>query len=242
MSRSRSFCLLERKGREGRGERSAARSREPQPRVVLDVRLRHGDLDPARGGDDGRQRGDGALGDLLERLVEVLPLVVRHEAVFLREVRAPVAREGKEGFLRVDLDGGLRPRRLEPVRDAVVVGAEHDRVAALHLEPQLGVALGDLRGSPRHGRLDHAVDARGLRGADLGADAQHDVVHVERQRRAVDEQLGAQAHAEAQPLGCRHAKLDAAVRRAQRVGGLRCLARRRQAEPQNERCGACHVL
>ena len=37
-------------------------------------------------------------------------------------------------------------------------------------------------------------------------------------------------------------KLDAAVRRAQRVGGLRCLARRRQAEQQDERCGACHVL
>ena len=129
-------------------------------------------LTPSRRLDDGRHAGRASPGDVLQRQVEELPLVVREEAVFLRD-RRRVASPAKRTAIssRVDLHLGARQRRLEPVGDAVVVGAEHDGVAALHLEAKLVVVLGDLAGSPRDRRLDHAVDARGLRGAELRADA-----------------------------------------------------------------------
>src|SRR5262249_57593486 len=62
-----------------------------------------------------------------------------------RVVDAVVAGEGEDGLLAVDLHLLRRERGLEPVGDALVVGAEHDRVAALEVEPELGEALAETR-------------------------------------------------------------------------------------------------
>src|SRR5206468_9726873 len=125
--------------RERRLQRGAGGPAQPQAGVALDVRLGDRDLDPVLRNDRGERR-ERALGDLLERQRRVLPLLVREQAVFLRVVRAARVREAEDRLLAEDLDLARRQRGLEAIRDAVVEGAEADRVAAVHLEAQLVVA------------------------------------------------------------------------------------------------------
>lgn len=105
---------------------------------------------------------------------------MREEAVFGGVIDAEVAREAEDGLLREDLDLRLGQRGLPAIGDTVVEGAEGDRVASVHLEPQLVEVLANASRLARHLCLDLLVDAARLGGLDLGLLAQLEMVEGER--------------------------------------------------------------
>ncbi len=209
--------LLQRIRREGGREPLAALPHEPEARVVLHVRFGDRDLDSLGRLDHRGEAGQRVGCDVLDRQAHEGALVVGEEALFLRIVGRVVAREGERSLLARDLHLGSRQRGLEAIGDALVVGPEHDRVAPLQLEAKLVVVLADLRRLLTHGRLEHPVDPRGLRGLELRPYSEHGAVDRHRKRRVHKERLPAEEHAVANALAEVDAHLEASVRRAQGV-------------------------
>src|SRR5262249_61945157 len=107
--------LLERLRRERPRERVPAGALQPQARVVVDIGVGDRELEPARELDDRGDAGKALGPDLPRRQRQVVALVVRLEAVFLRVVDALRALEGQAGLLGVDRHLLVAQRGLQPI-------------------------------------------------------------------------------------------------------------------------------
>ena len=90
-------------------------------------------------------------------LRQVFSLVVRIEAVFLRIVNNKIRREIERRLFAVNFHFLLRQRCFEAVGHAFVVGAEYDRVSAVHLQPELVVMISNLGKLLADDGFDHLI-------------------------------------------------------------------------------------
>ena len=132
-----------------------AAARQVHARVVEEVGLGDGDLRAAGHLDDRRQRREPRA-DLADLQPLVRPLLVRQEARLLREVHRVVAGEAQRRLFGRDLDLA-RQRRHAPVRHAVVVGADDERVVAGEVDAPLVEAVANVRPLHAHDGVQHLV-------------------------------------------------------------------------------------
>jgi hypothetical protein len=157
-------------------------------------------------------------------------LVVRVEALLLWVEDRVVVGEVEGGLLFVDLHLSLRERGLEAVGHALVVDAEDDRIAAVHLQTQLVVVVADARGLLAHRRLDPAVVGARLRFPHLRVDPERPAFDVEGERRVAQQRLPVHEHVVADAPRGADPHLDSLVGREDAVVPL--LRRRLGAQTQ----------
>ena len=162
-----------------------------------------------------------------------LPLVVGEEALLLRVIDAGVGDEAEGRLLAGDLHLGARERRLEPVGDAEIVGAEGDRVAAGAGEAQVVVPVDEARGGLADRRRDDRVGAGPLHAGDLRRRSQPDAVDVQRERRPLQQRLAVEEDVVREVWRGVDRHRDAAIRRDEPLD-----ARLRRRRWRRRRCGA----
>src|SRR5580704_3300967 len=90
-------------------------------------------------------------------LWHILSLIVRKHAVFLREKSDGISRETELHFFAVYFHLRFWKRGFKTVGCPFVVGAENQRVVAVHFEAQLVVALANLLEFLMDFGLDHPI-------------------------------------------------------------------------------------
>ena len=160
----------------------STRAVQPEAWIVLQVRFGNCDLCAFSNIHHGGQCRQKFWSDFTQALGQVLTFVVRKEAVFLRVIGEKVRREIKSRLLAVDFHFFLRQRDFEAVRRPFVVGAKHNRVSTVQVEPQFIVVIANLREFLTHHRF-HDLVVRSLLDINYsGLHAEFLMFHVERDR------------------------------------------------------------
>ena len=165
---------------------------------------------------------------------------MRKETVLLRIEDGEVTREIKTGSFTVNFGLPLRQRGFKAIRRALVVGAEHYRVATFHAEPQLVVGIANLSELLPDRWFDCLVVGAWCCADDSGTYTELLVLDVERQCAILQHGRAFQQHVVAKLIGSANPYFDSAVGRSQVIAGLRrCVAGAHKQADEN--CGHLHL-